>query len=187
DGRTLARWRGNEKLWSVENGEIVGESPGISRNEFLIGDLLVRDFRLTFEVRLEPNAGNSGVQFRSEALPRGDVRGYQADIGQGWWGKLYEEHGRELLWSESGEKHVRRGEWNRYEILAVGSRIRTRINGELCVDLDDKEGAREGIIALQLHSGGAMEVRFRRFELEVDPKLDGEGAAGAKEDAASGG
>src|SRR5690606_28564655 len=85
DGRTLARWRGNEKLWSVENGEIVGRSPGISRNEFLIGDLLVRDFRLTFEVRLEPNAGNSGVQFRSEALPRGDVRGYQADIGQGWW------------------------------------------------------------------------------------------------------
>ena len=50
--------------------------------------------------KLTPNAGNSGVQFRGQNLPHGEVKGYQADIGKGWWGKLYEEHGRALLWRE---------------------------------------------------------------------------------------
>ena len=120
-------------------------------------------------VKLVPNEGNSGIQFRSEPLPRGEVKGYQADVGVGWWGKLYEEHGRELLWKESGEAHVKKGEWNRYEIIAVGSRIRTYINCQLCVDLDDPPGAKRGIVAFQLHSGGAFEVRYRDLKLELDP------------------
>lgn len=167
DGKTLAGWNGNPQLWSVEDGQILGKSSGLERNEFLISDLLVRDFKLSFEVLLVDNVGNSGVQFRSQANDQGDVSGYQADIGAGWWGKLYEEHGRALLWKESGEAHVKPGVWNRYEIEAIGGRIRTWINGNLCVDLDDPSGAREGIIALQLHSGGPMEVRFRALQLEI--------------------
>ena len=61
------------------------------------------DFRLTLNVKLVENEGNSGIQFRSEPLPDGEVKGYQADVGPGWWGKLYEENGRGLLWKESGE------------------------------------------------------------------------------------
>ncbi len=61
---------------------------------------------------------------------------------------------RALLWKESGEKHVRRDDWNQYEIVAVGSRLRTYINGKRCVDLDDLTPS-AGIIAPQLHSGGA--------------------------------
>ncbi|HMO65416.1 MAG TPA: DUF1080 domain-containing protein, partial [Verrucomicrobiota bacterium] len=61
------------------------------------------------------------------------------------------------------------GDWNTYEILAVGSRLRTAINGQPCVDLDDPAGARRGILALQLHSGGPMEIRFRNLRLELDP------------------
>jgi hypothetical protein len=99
------------------------------------------------------------------------VKGYQADIGKGWWGKLYEEHGRELLWPQSGESHVKPG-WNTYEIVASGDKIRTRINGQLCVDLDDPAGAKRGIIALQLHSGGATEVRFKDFEIELNPQAE---------------
>ncbi len=52
------------------------------------------------EISSRPNAGNSGVQFRGQNLPHGEVKGCQADIGKGWWGKLYEEHGRALLWRE---------------------------------------------------------------------------------------
>ena len=55
-------------------------------------------------------------------------------------------------------------------IVAIGSHVRTRINGQLCTDLDDPPGARRGITAVQLHSGGATEVRFRNFKLELDPK-----------------
>ena len=60
--------------------------------------------------------------------------------------------------------------WNRYEILAVDHRIQTAINGKRCVDLNDPEGATQGLVAFQLHSGGPMEVRFRQMTLEIDPK-----------------
>ncbi len=86
--RDLTGWRGEDGLWSVENGEIVGKTNGLDHNSFLISDLAATDFRLTFEVKLVANEGNSGVQFRSVALPDGEMRGNQADIGPGWWGKL---------------------------------------------------------------------------------------------------
>jgi hypothetical protein len=124
------------------------------------------------KVKLVANQGNSGIQFRSESLPDGEVKGAQADVGPGWWGKLYEENGRGLLWPRSGESHVRPGEWNTYEILAVGDQIRTSLNGKTCVQLDDPDGRRRGIFALQLHSGGPTEVRFREIRLELDPKRD---------------
>jgi putative membrane-bound dehydrogenase-like protein len=167
NGKDLTGWDGDPKLWKVVNGEIVGLSPGLKKNEFLRSQLLAGDFRLTLKVQLVPNSGNSGIQFRGEVLDGGDVKGYQADIGAGWWGKLYEEHGRGLLWKDSGEKHVKAAEWNDYEIVAAGSRIKTYINGKLCADLDDPKGARRGIFALQLHSGAAMEVRFKELRLEL--------------------
>ena len=166
DGETLAGWRFAGDVWTVEEGEIVGRG-ALERNSFLVSELEVRDFRLEFEVRLVGESGNSGVQFRSRAQSDGDVAGYQADIGPGWWGKLYEEHGRAVLWDKSGEPHVKPGEWNRYEIEARGSRIVTRIDGATCVDLDDPAGARAGVLALQLHSGPATEVRFRKLKLSV--------------------
>jgi hypothetical protein len=85
---------------------------------------------------------------------------------------LYEEHGRALLWDKSGEAHVKAEDWNNYEIVAVGTKIKTAINGKACVDLDDPKGARQGIIAFQLHAGGPMEVRFKDFQLELNPKLE---------------
>jgi putative membrane-bound dehydrogenase-like protein len=168
NGRDLAGWTGDSQLWSVQDGEIIGRTKGLDHNTFLVSDLTVEDFRLSLDVRLMNNAGNSGIQFRSE--PMGgfeELRGYQADIGPDWWGKLYEENGRALLWDKSGEAHVKKDDWNRYEIEAVGSRIRTWINGQPCVDLDDPDGKRRGILALQLHSGDATEVRFRNLQLEV--------------------
>jgi putative membrane-bound dehydrogenase-like protein len=169
NGRDLTGWQGDPKLWKVENGEIVGKTAGLSRNEFLRSDLALGDFRLTAQVKLVKNDGNSGIQFRSEPLPDGEVKGYQADVGVGWWGKLYEEHGRGLLWKDSGEAHVRLGEWNTYEISCIGSKIRTTINGQPCVTLDDPGGARRGILAFQLHSGGATEVRYKDLKVELDP------------------
>jgi putative membrane-bound dehydrogenase-like protein len=167
NGKDLTGWDGDPKLWRVENGEIVGKSPGIKHNEFLKSHMVADDFRLTVKVKLVPNKENSGIQFRSEVLPNGDVRGYQADVGAGWWGKLYEEHGRELLWKKSGEEFVKVDAWNDYEVVAVRSRIKTSINGHPCVGLNDPPGARRGIFAFQIHAGGPMEVRFKDLKLEV--------------------
>jgi putative membrane-bound dehydrogenase-like protein len=167
NGKDLTGWEGNLKLWRVEKGEIVGRSPGLKKNEFLRSQMIATDFRLTLKVKLVPNAGNSGVQFRSTALPDGDVKGPQADIGAGWWGKLYEEHGRGVLSKGSGEKFVKIDDWNEYEILAIGSEVRLSLNGKVCVEIDDPAIARRGLFALQLHSGGPMEVRFKDIQLEV--------------------
>jgi putative membrane-bound dehydrogenase-like protein len=169
NGKDLAGWDGDSRLWKVENAEIVGRSPGLKRNEFLRSHMTASDFKLSLKVKLVPDSGNSGVQFRSQALPDGEMKGPQADIGEGWWGKLYEENGRGLLWKKSGESFVKKNDWNTYEIVARGSKIRTYINGHLSVDIDDPRGMRRGIFALQIHSGPAMEVRFKDLRLEVLP------------------
>src|SRR5207248_1241720 len=139
NGKDLTGWDGDVKLWSVENGEIVGKSPGIKKNEFLKSQLVAGDFKLTLKIKLTPNKENSGIQFRSEVLPNGDVKGLQADVGAGWWGKLYEEHGREVLWNKSGEQHVKIDDWNEYVVEAIGDSVKTWINGRPCVDRADKD------------------------------------------------
>ncbi len=168
DGKSLAGWRGDAAVWSVEGGEIVGRTAGLERNTFLASEYELGDFRLALEVRLARDEGNSGVQFRTQALEEGEVKGYQADVGPGWWGKLYEENGRGLLVDRGATKCALAG-WTRYVIECKGSQVRTWLNDEPCVDLDDPAGARAGIVALQVHSGGPTEVRFRKLELEVRP------------------
>ena len=168
NGKDLAGWDGDRALWSVANGEIVGKSAaGLKRNQFLVSQLAAGDFRLTLQMKLAPNAENSGIQFRSVPLPDGEMRGPQADAGAGWWGKLYEEGGRGLLWTQSGEAHVKPNDWNEYVIEAKAGRVRTWINGKPCVDLVDDKVARRGVFGLQLHAGGPIEVRFRAIRLEV--------------------
>jgi len=170
DGQTLSGWLGDQAVWSVEGGEIVGRTKGIEHNTFLVSPFAVRDFRLALDVRLVGDAGNSGVQFRTRTLAEGEVAGYQADIGPGWWGKLYEENGRGVLAEGAGEGGVKRDGWNHYEIIATGSRLRASLNGTVSIDLDDPAGARSGLLALQMHSGGPTEVRFRNLELQLDPE-----------------
>ncbi len=95
------------------------------------------------------------------------MQGYQADAGPGWWGKLYEENGRELLWDKSAEEFLKPGDWNHYEIRAEGSHVQTWLNGHPCADLYDPNGKRRGMFGLQIHSGEPMEVRFRNLKLEM--------------------
>ncbi len=155
-------------MWSVQDGEIVGKSPGIKKNEFLKSQMVAEDFKLTLKLKLVPNKENSGVQFRSEALPDGEMKGPQADVGAGWWGKLYEESARGILSdNKAGEKVVKVDEWNEYVIIAEGSHIKTYLNGQLCVDIDDPKMSRRGVFGLQIHAGGEMEVRFKDIKLEV--------------------
>ncbi|HEY2786286.1 MAG TPA: PVC-type heme-binding CxxCH protein [Fimbriiglobus sp.] len=168
NGKDLTGWDATPGLWSVENGEIVGKSAtGIKKNDFLKSQIEASDFRLTLKIKLTPNKENSGIQFRSEPIEGGEMRGPQADAGAGWWGKLYEESGRGLLWKESGEKYLKPDQWNDYVVEAKGSHVRTWINGNLCVDLDDPKISKKGIFGLQMHAGGPIEVRFKDLKLEL--------------------
>jgi putative membrane-bound dehydrogenase-like protein len=173
NGKDLSAWEGDMSLWSVEHGEIVGRTAtGLKHNEFLKSRLTLDDFRLVLKIKLTPNSENSGVQFRSEPFGEYEMKGCQADAGAGWWGKLYEENGRALIWKDPGDQFVKTNDWNTYEIVAVGGKVQTALNGHRCVDLDDPKIARRGIVGLQMHAGGPMEVRFKDIQLELNPKTE---------------
>jgi len=179
NGKNLTRWSGNDAYWSVEDGAIVGHSvEKIPKNEFLWSDVPVEDFHFSVDVKLTPGNRNAGIQFRSKPIDeRGQALGYQADAGNvslfgNLWGKLYHEHGRgKLDWNNDGNEVVKSDDWNRYEILAVGDRIWTSVNGKLCTAIRDPKGERSGKIAFQIHGGEPQTVRYRNPVLTHNPKV----------------
>lgn len=176
NGTDLTGWSSSSNYWRVEDGAIVGQTTEpITQNEFLWYDAPVSDFYLVVDVLLDPNTANSGIQFRSKkADERGQAIGYQADMGQDVWGHLYHEHGRgKLDWVGDAETAVKPGEWNHYEILAVGPAIWTAINGKLGVAFLDPEGANEltGQLAVQVHAGPPAKAQFKIKRFVRDPQI----------------
>ncbi len=172
NGKDLTGWEGNSQLWSAENGEIVGKSPGIKQNEFLATTQAYGDFTLKFKFRIVNTSGqaNSGMQFRSERVPNStEVAGYQADVGQGYWGCLYDESRRKKVLvmppKDELEKVLHRDGWNEYIITCKADHITIELNGLKTVDYTETEPtdkiARNGIFALQIHAGGPMEVHAK--------------------------
>ena len=176
NGKDLSTWQSDRiNLWHVEDGELVGKTDkGLPDNEFLKSKKPFGDFRLVVKMKLVPNEGNSGIQFHSKIFHGNEMSGPQADAGKGWWGKLYGENfgDRVLAPNQSGEKVVKPNEWNTYEVLAVGDKVRTAINGHLCVDYQDATLPRSGQFGLQIHAGGPTEVRFKDFQFDEHPKFE---------------
>ena len=179
NGKDLTGWEGDTKLWKVEDGMIVGDSPGIKQNEFLATRKTYADFELSLEFRMREGQGNSGVQFRSKrAAGTSAVIGYQADLGQQYWGCLYDEHRRNkvLVQAPPALADVLKKEgWNTYIIRAKGDHITLTLNGLKTVDYrePDETIPRSGIIALQIHSGPAMRMEFRNIRIrELSSKAE---------------
>lgn len=172
NGRNLDGWEGNLDLWSVQDGAIAGISPGLKENHFLATKAEYGDFELRFEVKLHAPQENSGVQFRSERLPKStEMIGYQADIGKDVWGSLYDESRRRKFVAQADPdvvaKLIREKEWNEYVIRAVGRHVTLSINSVNTVDYQEQDRAipMKGKIALQVHSGGPFKVEFRKLRL----------------------
>jgi hypothetical protein len=182
NGRNLDGWEGDPAVWRVENGVIVGSTDNhpIEQNTFLIHKTPYSDFLLKAEVRLRNH--NSGIQFRSKVQlgPGWVVTGYQADFSEAGpeksaWGNFYEEKGRGRAVMKTQDegwqiarKVYRPNDWNDYEILAQGRRIRLKLNGTVTIDTTDDQAA-TGVIALQIHAGPAMRVEFRNIRLQKLP------------------
>ncbi|WP_083233461.1 3-keto-disaccharide hydrolase [Planctopirus hydrillae] len=154
--------------WKVADGELVGIS---SKEESRHGLLITEDAFRDFAVRVEFKAvtGNSGLYFRCvEADPYG-VAGFQAEIDPTKdVGGLYETNGRAWIFQPNAEqlkKAFKPGEWNEMTVVAMGERIVIHLNGIKTVDFIDKGGRAAGKIALQLHGGQDMDVRFRKVEI----------------------
>ena len=142
DGKTLNGWDGDPRLWSVRDGVITGSTEGhnIEHNEFLITKKEYGNFVLHAEMKLRNH--NSGIQFRSEALPDYVVTGYQADAGESnYWGNIYEEKGTRGTmvdgWKAGGKDVVNLKDWNTYDIRCEGDHITITLNGKVTADIHD--------------------------------------------------
>ena len=179
DGKTFKGWEGDTtKTWRIEDGAIAGGSlqETVPHNDFLCTTESYSDFILRLKFRLTGTEGfiNGGVQFRSKRLkdPAHEMTGYQADLGPGYWGGLYDESRRNktLLAPDSLTlaKALIPDDWNEYEIRAEGKRIRLFINGTQTVDYTEPDETipQSGIIGLQIHGNGKAEVRYKDITLE---------------------
>ena len=170
NGKNISGWQihGTEK-WYVENGELICESGPDKEYGYLSTLKSYKDFVLKLEFKQEAN-GNSGVFFRS-SVNGTIIKGWQvevAPIGQ-HTGGIYESYGRGWLIKPvpEKEKYLKMGEWNRLKIQVKGSKVTTYLNGHEMIQLqDDKIAAGEGGIALQIHSGGGIKVRWRNLKIK---------------------
>ena len=172
NGKDLSGWEGDLKLWKVVDGTIVGDSSGIEHNQFLVTKDEFGNFELKLEFRLKDGIGNSGVQFRTKRIPNStEVSGYQADIGENYWGCLYDESRRNKILAapkkEELDKVLKRDDWNKYRILCEGRHIQLWINDFKTVDYTEADEAIEqkGLIALQIHGGPPGEAHYRNIRI----------------------
>lgn len=162
-------------VWSVRNGVIVGRHEGLRYNEFLRTRKHYRNFVLTFDIRLLNGYGNSGVQFRSEPVPEShEVRGYQADAGEKYWGALYDESRRRRILAGPPPAFFETFDttaWHSYRVGASGNQITIDVDGIRTVNWTETEPGilAEGFIALQVHSNPKpVEVWFRNLNVQPE-------------------
>lgn len=170
NGKDLAGWQvhGTEK-WYVDGGELVCESGPDKEYGYLATEKSYKDFELMVDFKQEAD-GNSGLFFRS-SLDGTKISGWQVEIApQGKdTGGIYESYGRGWLVQIPDEKEnfLQQGEWNNMKIRVVGDQVTTWLNGQQMVDLkDDKIGQANGVIALQIHSGGGIKVRWKNIYVQ---------------------
>lgn len=175
DGKTLNGWRTADpaeiKLWQVADSALVSgdRKEKIPANRYLLttGEYRDFEFRCLFRLTGDAKTGliNSGIQYRS-VIDGGKVVGYQADIGTGYWGDIYDEHRRGKLVGgdlKTLSHLLHENGWNSYIIRCKGNRHELYINGVKTCDYTETDPRipSKGFIAVQIHSGGAAKVEFR--------------------------
>ncbi len=175
EGNSLEGWEGDTAPWSVKDGVIVGDSEGLNHNTFLSAPGTYGNFDLKFTFRLKDGKGNSGVQFRSVPVPPHEMSGYQADIGEAYWGSLYDESRRNKVLAQASEKAaaaVRADGWNTYRVRAQGPKIEMYLNDIPSVNYTEMDSgiAETGKIAVQIHSGPAMRIEFKDMMIQRLPE-----------------
>lgn len=196
NGKDLKGWAGDRQFWSVQEGAITGVTDGsLKMNRFLTWTgSTIRNFELQVQVKIS-EGGNSGLQYRGLCRPElglDVVSGYQCDVvsnNPDYNGMLYEERGRRIL-SHTGEQVIidpegrswivgrmpvrefPAGQWHDYRVLVEGNHYRHWIDGHPTADLydfDERGRSLEGVLAVQVHVGPAMQVQYRDFRIRHLP------------------
>ncbi len=165
NGKDLTGWtiHGTEK-WYVENGELICESGPDKQYGYLSTDKSYFNFELIVQFKLEAN-GNSGVFIRS-GIEGTKISGWQVEVAppEQHTGGIYESYGRGWLVQPEpeNEKMLKADDWNTMRIIVNNDEITTWLNNKKMVYLkDEKIGSGKGFIALQIHDGGGIKVRWK--------------------------
>lgn len=174
DGKSLRGWNGDQTVFRIEDGAIVGGQlqEKIPHNFFLECDRPFSNFELRLQFKLKGKATNAGIQIRSERIPdHHEMIGYQADLGQSYWGCLYDESRRRKVLAGPDKQKLaevlKKEDWNDYRIVCRGPQIELFINGLKTVDYTeaDSEIPLSGRIAVQIHGGPAGEAWYRNIRI----------------------
>ena len=170
NGIDLSGWNihGTE-LWYVEDGLLVCESGPDQKYGYLSTEEYYDDFILTLEFKQEDN-GNSGVFFRS-TLEGTKISGWQVEVAPPGndSGGVYESYGRGWLIKPEPKKDkaLKMGDWNKMKIKVVGDQVTTWLNGTKMISIqDEKIGKGKGSIALQIHDGGGIKVKWKKLNIK---------------------
>ena len=175
DGVSFDGWEGVNDFFRIEDQAIVAGSMKmpVPQNEFLCTIERYANFKLKLETKLVGEKTNAGIQFHTERIPGdNEVIGYQADIGEGFWGGIYDESRRNKMLVRADPALIREilkvDDWNTYELEANGPNFRIAINGEQTVAYteEDERIPLEGHICLQIHSGPPGEQWYKSIVLE---------------------
>ncbi len=173
NGKDLTGWtiHGTEK-WYVENKQLVCESGPDKAYGYLSTNSSYKNFELTLQFKQEAN-GNSGVFIRS-SIDGVKISGWQVEVAPAGQhtGGIYESYGRGWLIQPKpdDEQYLKTGKWNKLKIRMVNDEITTWLNGHQMINLkDEKIGKGEGFIALQIHDGGGIKVRWKKIEIKELP------------------
>ena len=169
DGKSFNGWEGNLDAFRIEDGAIVGGSlkRPVPKNEYLCTTKQYADFELRLKFKVLGESVNAGVQIRSHRVPKSnEMIGYQADLGKGIWGTLYDERRHKFLVGPTEAeqaKFIKPGGWNEYVIRCQDRRVQFWINGHRTVDYTepDRSIPQVGVIGLQIHQGLPNEAWYK--------------------------
>ena len=170
NGKDLSGWtkHGTEN-WYVENGELICESGPDKKYGYLSTDKAYYNFILELNFKLEAN-GNSGVFIRS-GIEGTKISGWQIEVAppDHHTGGIYESYGRGWLIQPKpeDEKVLKGDDWNNLKAQVINDEVTTWLNGKQIVYLkDEKIGKGKGFIALQIHDGGGIKVRWKNIRIK---------------------
>lgn len=179
NGKDLTGWEGDTSIWKIKDGYILGLGNASYKTYLINRTHTFSDFELVAEVMLYDGKGNSGINYRAKDYDVNvnypyEISGYQADMGNGYWGALYDIYTTtktnryRISGGGSCEKANKLRDWNLYRITAIGRVLTHELNGSSCMTFTDNDSTglrKSGLIAIEYHSGGGFEVRIKSIKV----------------------
>ena len=153
---SLQDWNADPQYWRLQNGALHGDYAGGTLHNYAWTKKTYKDFELNAIVKLDGTDPNSGICIRIRPTNADNAPGYQVDMGEGYWGSLWEERKSGMVQAyppKLAATLVKNNDWNHYYVIAKGHHIEAWLNGVKTIDIVHNEGFEDGPIGLQLCHG----------------------------------